>query len=56
MDTDLYFDVVEAIFIGWNLKGQGIEFDTVVVADRPLMLFAEDVLKRSPGPRDEHAG
>lgn len=51
-----YLDVVKAIFIGWNLKGQGIEFDTVVVADRPLILFATDVLKRCPGPRDKHVG
>ncbi len=56
MDTDLHFDVVKAVLIGWNLKGHTIEFDTVVITDRTLILFAEDVLKRCSGPRHEHAG
>jgi len=40
MDTYLYPDIVIAILILRDLKGQSIETNTVVIADRTPMLFA----------------
>src|SRR4030042_7091549 len=46
-------DVMTAILVRGNLQYHSLEADTVVGADRPLILFAEDVIKIVPLPRDK---
>jgi hypothetical protein len=51
MDAYLHLDVVVVILIRRDLKDQSTETYIVVVDDRTLILFAENVLNRRLRPR-----
>jgi hypothetical protein len=53
MDSHLDPDVMAAILICGDLKLPSLEADTVVGADCPFVLLAEDVIEISPDPRDK---
>src|SRR4030065_2724714 len=53
MDLDLDSDVMTAILVRWNLEFHSFKADAVVGADRPLILFAEDVIKIFSNPTDK---
>ena len=53
MDPHPDSDVMAAILIRGNLECHSLEGDAVVGADRPLILFTQDVIKIVPLPGDK---